>query len=265
MLNGAPGGSDYYQFEDINLAIIALLKQASAPMSPACILDLGCGRARLGGEIEKLGYRVTGIDHSPTACDAARTRISEVIELDLLDRERITAALGERRFDWLLGADILEHFPDPAELLRFYRRFVRPAGHLIVSLPNVAVWDNRLRVLFGRFNYRETGVMDRSHLRFFTFRTAKELVAETGFTLMRTTFEPGIARAFAPMLVRYVGDREDPGAILESPVYHRYARYVLPVERMICALRPSLLAIRVVLLARLNDFATAPPIHQSQS
>jgi len=266
MLNAAAGGSDYYRFEDINLAIVGLLEKTRPHGGrPGTVLDLGCGRARLGREIEKLGFIVTGIDRNATACDTARTRISEVIELDLLDRERVTTALGGRQFDWLVAADILEHFPEPIEVLRVYRGLVKPGGHLIVSLPNVAVWDNRLRILFGRFDYRETGVMDRLHLRFFTFRTAREIVTQAGFAPVHTTFEPGIARAFAPLLARFIGDKSDPGAILDSPGYRRYRRYILPAERMICRLRPSLFGIRIVILASLNDSATTPPSHQSRS
>src|SRR5229473_2231147 len=73
--------SSYYQFEDINNAIIRLFRDAPQREAGG-VLDLGCGRARLGLEVQRLGYTVTGIDNSPVACATARTRISEVIELD---------------------------------------------------------------------------------------------------------------------------------------------------------------------------------------
>lgn len=258
--------SDYYEFEYINLPIIELLRRnGSRPERVESVLDVGCGRARLGNEIEKLGYRVTGIDSSATACNAARRRISEVVQLDLLDFERIAMAVGERRFDLLVASDVLEHFADPLEVLRCYRRFLAPGGQLVMSVPNVAVWNNRLRLLFGRFDYAESGVMDRRHLRFFTFRTARELLAQAGFTPTRVTFEPGIAFAFLPLLRRIVRGKGDPGAILDSPLYQTYQRWILPVERAVCRLRPSLLGFRVVIAAVLSDSATAPSIRQSQN
>jgi len=214
--------SSYYQFEDINSAIIRLFRDAQQ-REAGNVLDLGCGRGRLGLEVERLGYTVTGIDNSPVACATARTRISEVIELDFTKLITVASTLKERKFDWIMAADVLEHTPDPKTTLSFYGRFLKPDGRLIVSLPNVAVWDNRLRLLFGRFDYSDSGVMDRTHLRFFTFRTARELISEAGFTRLRTTWEPGIARAFLPLLKRLVTREAAPGALLESPSY-RFSR-----------------------------------------
>src|SRR5271168_2884420 len=105
---------DYYQFEDINNAIIALLSEAHEPVEKrGTLLDLGCGRARLGQEVERLGYRVTGIDNSPVACATARQRISEVIEVDIMKLDAVAEALSGRKFDWLMAADVLEHSPNP--------------------------------------------------------------------------------------------------------------------------------------------------------
>src|SRR6266446_4013085 len=177
---------EYYQFEEVNNAVILLFREARREQTRGSVLDLGCGRARLGVEIERLGYTVTGIDNSPVACATARTRISEVIEGDFTDSVGTAASLKGRQFDWLLAADVLEHLAEPKSALCFYRRFLKPGGRLIVSLPNVAVWDNRLRLFFGRFDYTDSGVLDRTHLRFFTFRTVRRLLAGSGFTVIRT-------------------------------------------------------------------------------
>ena len=244
----------YYQFEDINSAIIRLFRDTQQ-REAASVLDLGCGRARLGLEVQRLGYTVTGIDNNPVACATARTRIREVIELDFTKPDAVANTLKERQFDWIMAADVLEHTPDPKTILSIYRRYLKPHGRLIVSLPNVAVWDNRLRLLFGRFNYSDSGVMDRTHLRFFTFRTARELISEAGFTPLRTTWEAGIARAFLPLLKRLVTQEAAPGALLESSSYRFYSRYILPAEHLVCGIAPRLLAFRVVILARLNDSA----------
>jgi len=165
-MSPADSRPEYYQFEEINNAALLLFREArKREQAPGSVLDLGCGRARLGFEIERLGYTVTGIDKSSLACATARTRISEVIEGDFMDLEGTAAALNSRQFDWLVAADVLEHLVEPGSALRFYRRFLKRDGRLIVSLPNVAVWDNRLRLLLGRFDYRESGLPDRTHLR----------------------------------------------------------------------------------------------------
>lgn len=250
--------ADYYQFEDINTAVVCLFRDAchSVEGNLGSVLDLGCGRARLGLEIERLGFRVTGVDGNPAACATARTRISEVVEIDLARHGQIDAALRGRQFDWLLAADILEHIADPLSALSSYRRFLKPGGRVIVSLPNVAVWDNRLRVLLGRFDYIDSGVLDRTHLRFFTFRTARQLVIEAGFEPLRIEWEPGIARAFLPLLKRgFTGKEGEPASILESRAYRFYSRYLAPAEHFVSGFAPGLLAFRAVIEARLRDCA----------
>src|SRR5262249_26316275 len=156
---------------------------------------------------ERLGYKVTGVESNPTAIASARGRISELIDVDLLQFEQIELLLSGRRFDWIVASDVLEHLSYPWDALRFYRRVLKSNGQLIVSLPNVALWDNRLRLLFGQFNYRDSGVMDRTHLRFFTVRTARELLKDSGFEVVRTAFDPGIVRVFLPLIKRFMGGK----------------------------------------------------------
>jgi 2-polyprenyl-3-methyl-5-hydroxy-6-metoxy-1,4-benzoquinol methylase len=237
-----------YQLEDINLGIVDLL----GPQARGDLLDIGCGRGRLGAELEEMGYRVTGIENNPVACETARKRLSEVLEVDCTDLEAVAGALGDRRFDWLMAADVFEHLVDPVAVLRFYRRFLTPGGRLVMSLPNAAVWDNRFRILFGRFTYKDSGVMDRTHLRFFTFKTAAEFLEACDFVPAENSFEPGIVRAFVPLLKRRMqkgGEAIDPGAALDSPAYRQYVKYVLPAERAITRFDPGLFAFRIVVLA----------------
>jgi SAM-dependent methyltransferase len=241
----------YYQHEDINNAIVGLFAEAKNNNNETgTVLDIGCGRGRLGLEIERLGFRVTGVDDSSVACETARTRLSEVIELDLTDFAKVEQMLGERRFDWLMMADVLEHLPYPEKALEFYKHYLATGGRLIVSLPNAVVWDNRLRIMFGRFDYRDSGTMDRTHLRFFTFRSARELVENAGFTPLRRTLEPGMVRAFLPLVKKLVSSK-DPSSILESPTYQFYKSYILPVERAFATILPGLFGFRTVLTAKL--------------
>ena len=88
-------------------------------------------------------------------------------------------------FDVALAADVLEHLRDPDRALQLIRSLVRPEGRLIVSLPNVAHASVRLPLLFGRFRYGRTGILDETHLRLYTYTTARELVESGGFTVER--------------------------------------------------------------------------------
>ncbi len=81
--------------------------------------------------------------------------------------------------------DVLEHLPDPERALAAARRLLRPGGRLFVSVPNVANLTVRLSLLFGRFEYGDRGIMDRTHLRFFTRKSALRMVRGAGFEVLR--------------------------------------------------------------------------------
>lgn len=111
-----------------------------------------------------------------------------------------------------MAADVLEHLADPGRALDLLRRLVKPEGVLLVSLPNVANVAVRLPLLFGRFTYAPRGLLDSSHLRFFTRRTGRDLLAAHGFRVRAVTPTampvelalPGLARGPLRPLVRAV-------------------------------------------------------------
>jgi len=248
-----PDLAEYYQFEEVNQPVLKLFRDAKQQGGLSeTVLDLGCGRARLGSEIQRLGYSVTGIEANNVAIAVARERIAELVELDLLQYERLSEVFKGRQYDWLLASDVLEHLPRPSEALHFYRRLLKPNGRLVVSLPNIALWNVRLGLLLGQFNYADSGVMDRTHLQFFTVRTARELLKEAGFKILSTTYDPGIARVMLPVVKRVMSGKgsENPGAILDSKSYRLYLDYIYPTETFVCRLVPRLLSFRIVMLAR---------------
>jgi 2-polyprenyl-3-methyl-5-hydroxy-6-metoxy-1,4-benzoquinol methylase len=251
--------ADYYPFDDVNHTVIDILTQLrrSSSGSPA-LLDVGCGRGQLADAARLLTYRVTGIECHPAALAVARDRVNELLPIDLADRQSVAAAFDGRKFDVILFADVLEHTADPLNVLRFYLDFLKPDGRIVISLPNIACWDRRLALLFGRFDYADSGIMDRTHLRFFTFRTAQALLKEAGLTILSVGHAPGVVRAFLPLIKRFftndtAGDPPDPGDILRSPVYRFYERRVLPAETWITGLWQGLLSFRIVLVGAVRD------------
>ncbi len=245
---------DYYAFEEVDPAVVGLFK-GWLPADGKTVLDVGCGRAGLGRVLEGMGFKVTGMEQNAVPLAVARERIGEVLEMDITDHEAVAAAIGDRRFDFLVFTDVLEHLADPLAALRFYKRFLAGGGHLVLTVPNVAVWDNRLRLLFGAFDYTGDGLMDRTHLRFFTFQSAKILIEESGLKAATVTFSPGIVRAFLPLVKKLMfpadsgASEGDPGAIMDSPAYKAYEAYIMPIERALCALTRGLLAFRIVIAA----------------
>jgi SAM-dependent methyltransferase len=93
--------------------------------------------------------------------------------------------LDRHRFDKILLMDVLEHLVDPESLLRDCRKLLKPNGELLVSVPNIANLTVRLALAFGQFNYAERGILDKTHLRFFTRKTARRMLAGNGFEIVK--------------------------------------------------------------------------------
>jgi methionine biosynthesis protein MetW len=145
------------------------------------VLDVGCATGYLGEALRERGCRAWGLDRSAEAVSVAEPRYDEVHAIDLEECDRLPWT--ERSFDVVLAADVLEHLRDPQRPLQLLRRYIRPGGRLIVSLPNVAHVSVRLPLLFGRFRYRTTGILDQTHVHLYTFTTARELVEASGFAI----------------------------------------------------------------------------------
>jgi 2-polyprenyl-3-methyl-5-hydroxy-6-metoxy-1,4-benzoquinol methylase len=103
-----------------------------------------------------------------------------VTDLDWMD---LPARLGDERFEVVLAGDVLEHTREPGLLLRLIRGLLSDGGYVVASLPNVAHGDVRLMLLDGRFEYHDLGLLDRTHLRFFTKATLRDTFAEAGYRI----------------------------------------------------------------------------------
>jgi 2-polyprenyl-3-methyl-5-hydroxy-6-metoxy-1,4-benzoquinol methylase len=250
--------ANYYAFDDVNYTVIDILKRLrpSLPDAPA-LLDIGCGRGQLASAARGLSYRVTGVESHPAALAVAQDRVDKLLPVDLTDQNSIATALDGQNFDVILFADVLEHTPDPLSVLIFYLRFLKPGGRIVVSLPNIACWDRRLALIFGHFDYADSGIMDRTHLRFFTFTTAQALLREAGLAICLVRHAPGITRAFLPFIKRFFTKNGsgplDPGEILNSPFYRLYERCVLPAETSLSGLWRGLLSFRIVLVGAVRE------------
>jgi SAM-dependent methyltransferase len=127
---------------------------------------------------------VTGVDAlpAPRLRHAFEAYFSADLDRGLAD---VAADLAGRQFDCVLLADVLEHLRDPGRLLDDCRRHLRPEGTLVVSLPNVANLYVRLQLLRGRFDYTPRGILDATHLRFYTRETGRALLERHGFEVVQ--------------------------------------------------------------------------------
>jgi 2-polyprenyl-3-methyl-5-hydroxy-6-metoxy-1,4-benzoquinol methylase len=147
------------------------------------ILDVGCGEGHLAEKLRRKGNRVVGVDLlAEPKCAAALTRYVQA-DLDQGLGAALPALRGQK-FDLVLLQDVLEHLRAPGRLLRDCLPLLKPNGRIVVSLPNVANLTVRLGLLFGRFEYARRGILDETHLRFYTRRSARRLVEEAGYEVL---------------------------------------------------------------------------------
>src|SRR5689334_13119233 len=155
------------------------------------VLETGCANGRFSNVLVEHGCTVVGVELDSDAAQEAARFCESVIVGDLEDPE--VQAQIPTGFDVLLFGDVLEHLVRPWEVLQQLRERLEPGGSVVISMPNVAHWDVRVGLLFGRFDYQYDGVMDATHLRFFTRRTLWEMLEQTGFRVVqadKTTMLP---------------------------------------------------------------------------
>lgn len=146
------------------------------------VLDVGCSEGYLGEALKTFGFEVWGVEPSPKASSTARTRLDYVFTGGLEDFFAANHP-SEVQFDYLVFGDVLEHLPAPAALLKRCHEYLAPGGAVVASIPNIAHLATRLMLLQGRWEYDDFGLMDQTHLRFFTRSSIVELFTQSGYQL----------------------------------------------------------------------------------
>ena len=162
--------------------------RALVPRGARRVLDVGCGAGALGAALKRdREVEVVGVESDPDAAAAAGERLDRVVEDDaeqVLGRPEAAADLG--RFDCLVAADSLEHLRDPWRALAAAAELLEPGATAVVSLPNVRFFETFWQLgVRGRWPRREQGIFDRTHLRWFALRDARELLEGAGLAVVR--------------------------------------------------------------------------------
>src|SRR5262245_45403025 len=150
------------------------------------LLDVGAADGLLSRQLTERGWRVTAIEGDPALAQAGARHCERMITMNL-DRE---VPMGEGPFDVIVYGDVLEHLVDPQRVLVEVDRSLAPGGFVIISVPNIAHLWIRLLLLMGRFEYLDRGILDHSHLRFFTERSLRAMLSSAGLTIGRFTATP---------------------------------------------------------------------------
>ena len=161
--------------------------EVAALVPPECrrVLEVGCGAGELGRLLTQRGHTVAGVELVPEAADAARRHLDHVVTADV-ETDDLPFTPGS--FDAVIFADVLEHLIDPWRVLRDAAELLSPGGRMIASIPNVQNLDVVWRLLRGRWDYRERGILDRGHLRFFTLHGIHGLFEQAGLTVERVGY-----------------------------------------------------------------------------
>lgn len=161
---------------------------ASMILPHQSVLEIGSGTGILGEVLRGLGVnQYQGIEPSKARAKKANSK-GLVTHNIYLDNSNIS---NFGKFDIIILADVLEHLAAPYELLVLVKRLMHPASVLIISVPNIAHWSIRLGLLRGRFEYTDTGILDSTHLRWFTVDSLKRYLAASGLQAVAERYSSG--------------------------------------------------------------------------
>jgi len=221
-------------YEGVNGTVLSFV-----PRSASRILDVGCGSGTLGECLRKERERyVVGITYSEREAELASRRLSEVHCADLNRFD--FSQLG--KFDCVVLSHILEHLYFPAEVLQRLKSTLAPEAVVVIALPNVLWWKQRLQFLMGNWSYQDWGILDRTHFRFFDRRSAIELLEGAGYEIIRRTCDGPF-----PLL---------------KPIRKYIGGWAGKIDRLTSEAVPGLFAMQFVFLAKVKN-QTGPALQST--
>jgi O-antigen biosynthesis protein len=189
MLNQAHASAADGYYNHDRPSIVAMISPG-----PNIILDLGCGAGAVGRKLREVGKaaEIVGVELFESAAQEAARHYTEVHSGDI---EEMSLPYS-KRFDYVVCGDILEHLKDPYSVVKRIHGWLKDDGRFICSLPNVRYWRVLTDLVFrGAWDYSDAGIMDRTHLRFFTRRSCFKMLGDAGFVIERCRM-PNSARRY---------------------------------------------------------------------
>jgi len=144
------------------------------------VLELGCATGRVSRLLKEIkNCEVTGVEFSASAAELAHPYCADLLIGNLESSEFCSTIEGQ--FDVILAGDVLEHLRNPEMALDHLKRNLSSDGYWVISTPNVAHWSMRRNLLLGKFDYTQTGMMDRTHVTWFTYKSLRQMLKDTGY------------------------------------------------------------------------------------
>lgn len=157
----------------------------------ARVLEIGCATGFMGEYLMKhKKCTVVGVELGKQEAAVARAKLSKIIEGDVESSAVIRKIDSLDKFDVVFASALIEHLKDPWIALKTWKKFLKKDGYIVISTSNIAHWSMRLKLLSGEFAYQKYGILDDTHLRFFTYKTFQKLVKDCGFNIEYLGIDP---------------------------------------------------------------------------
>ncbi len=169
------------------------------------VLDIGCASGYMGEFlIKEKGCKVWGIE--PDTDFAARAKNSGY---DVVINKGVDEGLKdiEAQFEYIIMADVLEHLVEPERVLKNAKKFLKPGGRIFISLPNIAHYSIRLKLLLGKWEMQDWGILDKTHLHFYTLDSAKKLLEDAGLKVEKLRPRGDLERWFRGFGLEKIGKK----------------------------------------------------------
>ena len=154
------------------------------------VLEIGCADGRLANMLSiKKKCKVYCVEKDPSMAIIVKGKCEYIQNIDI---EKTQLPYNEGFFDCVVIGNVLEHIVEPLKVLKDIRKYLSDDGFLIFSVPNIVNWHSRLTIFFGKFEYSETGVFDRTHLHFYNLNSAKKIAIDAGYDIVSLDVTPSI-------------------------------------------------------------------------
>ncbi len=175
----------YYSHERTDL-----LRLLPAGVRLEKVLDVGCGNGATGQYLKNFMQvkQVSGIEMNPDMARQAQMILDQVIIGNI---EKIELPYEENDFDCIICSDVLEHLYDPDSVLIKLNVHLKDNGYLLLSVPNVQHWSVIIRLILGKWDYQDEGILDSTHIRFFTRKSLRELVQRADYHIEKISSAMG--------------------------------------------------------------------------